>query len=144
MKSIPTICLTLPLPAMAADDALMLSAAEPLSSAYLVKLVFGLVVVLAMVFLFAWAMKKFSLVQSHGSGPIKLVSSIAVGQRERIALLQVGDEQVLIGLTPGRIEKLHEMKRCVQVADRENEAEDSSFRARLDQMMKKGRRDAAL
>ena len=41
------------------------------------------------------------------SGNMRVLSSVSVGQRERAVLLQVGDQQVLVGVGPGNVRKIH-------------------------------------
>ena len=38
---------------------------------------------------------------------MRVVSSVGVGQRERAVLLQVGEQQVLLGVGPGNVRALH-------------------------------------
>ena len=80
---------------------------EPISSPYLLKLTAGLILIVALILLLAWLVKKFNLNQQSHSGLIKIIAALSIGTRDRIVLLQIGDEQILVGLTPGRIEKLH-------------------------------------
>ena len=46
---------------------------------------------------------------------IKIVATQALSPRDRLVLVQVGNEQILLGLTPGRITPLHVLKEPVQV-----------------------------
>ena len=62
---------------------------------------------MVIIFLLAWLVKKFNLNQQSSSGLIRVIAGLSIGTRDRIVLLQVGEEQILVGLTPGRIEKLH-------------------------------------
>ena len=105
------------LPAAAAETAEQAAGAaasgDPLSSGYLLKLVIGLLMVLALIFVFAWVARKMRLTPSGQQGMIRVLSAISVGQRERIALIQVGDEQILVGLSPGRMQTLHTLKEPV-------------------------------
>ena len=96
----------------AASDAL-----EPLSSPYLLKLTGGLVLVVVLIFALAWLVKKFNLNQQSNNGLMRIVTGMPLGTRDRIVLLQVGEEQILLGLTPGRIQKLHTMSQPLQVAE---------------------------
>ncbi len=89
---------------------------DPLSSGYLFKLTLGLVGIVLLIFALAWLMKKMQLTQFSQNGLIQIVSAISVGHRDRIALIQVGEEQVLVGLTPGRIHTLHTLKSPVAIA----------------------------
>jgi flagellar protein FliO/FliZ len=116
MKTALLPLLLLALPAAAAETAgravatAGTAATDPMSSGYLLKLVIGLLMVLALIFVFAWAARKMRLTPAGQQGVIRVLSAISVGQRERIALIQVGDEQILIGLSPGRIQTLHHLE----------------------------------
>jgi flagellar protein FliO/FliZ len=41
------------------------------------------------------------------NGSMRVISSVGVGQRERVVLLQVGEEQILVGVGPGNVRKIH-------------------------------------
>ena len=41
------------------------------------------------------------------NGALQVVTEIAVGQKERVVLVQVGKQQLLIGVAPGRVSTLH-------------------------------------
>ena len=107
---------------------------EPISSPYLMKLTGGLVLIVAIIFALAWLVKRFNLNQQAGSGLIRVVAGLSIGTRDRIVLLQVGDEQILLGLTPGRIEKLHTLARPLEASSAE-QAVSGSFAARLNRLM---------
>lgn len=40
---------------------------------------------------------------------MKIVGGVVLGQRERIVLLEVGDQWLVIGIVPGQIRTLHRM-----------------------------------
>jgi flagellar protein FliO/FliZ len=141
MKSFLYIVLLIPAQIMAQETADKAVAVDPVSSSYLIKLTVGLLIVLAVVFFLAWAVKKMQLVQSSNNGIIKIVSAISVGQRERIALIQVGEEQLLIGLTPGRIDKLHTMQKAVEAGD-QSIAANASFQKKFQQLLNREKPDA--
>ena len=44
---------------------------------------------------------------------IELIGSRALGPRDRLMLVQVGNEQILLGLSPGTITALHVLKEPV-------------------------------
>lgn len=110
------------------------------SSSYLLKLSLGLVLVICLVFFLAWLVKKMHIVQNSNNGLINIISAISVGQRERIALIQVGDEQILIGLTQGRIDKLHTLKKPVETMQPSTVAA-SSFQQKFQQLLNKDKRN---
>ena len=107
---------------------------DPVSSGYLIKLTAGLLIVVVLIFGLAWLMKKLQLTQNTHNGLIKIVSAISVGQRDRIALIQVGDEQVLVGLTPGRMQTLHTLKNKV-TAEPSAEEPVAGFSEKFNQLL---------
>lgn len=116
-------------------------AVDPLSSTYLLKLTTGLVFIVLLIFALAWLMKKMQLTQHSQHGLIHIVSAISVGHRDRIALIQVGDEQILVGLTPGRMQKLHTLKSCINLQD-DNSASQPSFTDKFKQLVDRDKTNA--
>ena len=106
---------------------------EPISSPYLVKLAGGLLLVVVIIFLFAWLLRKLNLNQQASGGLIRVVAGLSIGTRDRIVLLQVGEEQILVGLTPGRIEKLHTLAQPLEPAG--EQAVSASFADRINRLM---------
>lgn len=53
----------------------------------------------------AYLMRRFNVTAS-GSGQMKVVASMVAGTRERILVIEVGDEQHLIGVTSNNINHL--------------------------------------
>jgi flagellar protein FliO/FliZ len=88
-------------------------AAEPVRSfaaAGLLQAGFGLALVLALIFLCAWAARRFGLLQQPGSGRlIKVVSSAMIGQRERVVVVEVGSTWLVLGVAAGQVRALHTM-----------------------------------
>jgi flagellar protein FliO/FliZ len=109
------------------------SALEPISSPYLLKLTGGLLLIVALIFLLAWLTKKFNLNQQSQSGLMRIIAGMSIGTRDRIVLLQVGDEQILLGLTPGRIEKLHTLAQPLEVTG--EQAVTGSFASKINRLM---------
>ncbi len=113
---------------------------DPFSASYLFKLIAVMGFILLLIFALAWMMKKMQLTPQSQNGLIRIVSAISVGQRDRIALIEVGDEQILVGLTPGKIEKLHALKNPLPVAPETSST--ASFSDRFQQLMKRGENHA--
>lgn len=117
----------------AQSDTAVMSSLEPISSPYLLKLTGGLILVVLVIFLLAWLVKKFNLNQQSHNGMIRIIAGLPLGTRDRIVLLQIGDEQILLGLTPGRIEKLHTLAQPLEAPDAP--AVTASFAGKLNQLM---------
>lgn len=67
----------------------------------------GLLVVLSVFFLCVWGVRKLSGLTVSGAEKMRVVGGLSLGLREKVILLQVGRKQLILGVTPGRIETLH-------------------------------------
>jgi len=93
----------------------------------------GLAFVLALVFGCGWLVKRFSGMTSTHGGAIKVVSVLPVGTRERLALVEVGGQQLLLGVTAQQITTLHTFDE--PVVDATETKNKSEFAQKLHQMM---------
>ncbi|MBV7572242.1 flagellar biosynthetic protein FliO [Pseudomonas sp. PDM32] len=106
----------------------------------LTQLVFGLLLVLGLIFLLAWLLRRVQQAGPAGKGQvIEIVGSRALGPRDRLMLVQVGNEQILLGLSPGSITALHVLKEPVQVPSTEKPTPE--FAQRLLEMLGKDQKD---
>lgn len=86
------------------------AAAEPVPSfgaPGLLQAGFGLAVVLALIFLCGWAVRRFGLQQSGNGRLLKVVASAMVGQRERVVVVEIGDSWLVLGVAAGQVRALH-------------------------------------
>ena len=67
----------------------------------------GLLIVLSVFFLCVWGVRKLSGLTVNGAEKMRVVGGLSLGIREKVILLQVGRKQLILGVTPGRIETLH-------------------------------------
>ena len=106
----------------------------------LTQLVFGLLLVLGLIFFLAWLLRRVQQAGPTGKGQvIDIVGSRALGPRDRLMLVQVGNEQILLGLSPGSITALHVLKEPVQVPSTEKPTPE--FAQRLLEMLGKDQKD---
>ena len=120
MKRVLCGLLALPLSVLAAEPPASATAvAAPMVSSgvggQLTQLVLGLLLVLGLIFALAWLLRRVQQTGPRQGQLIELISSRALGARDRLVLVQVGNEQILLGLTPGRITPLHVLKEPVRV-----------------------------
>ena len=80
---------------------------SPLSSTALLETLLGLGLVLGLIAVLAWLIKRTGRFQSTANGEIKMIASLSLGPRERAVLLEVGDEKILVGVTTQQIQTLH-------------------------------------
>ena len=96
------------------------------------RLLLGLLVVLGLLLVCAYILKRGGL--TGHSGVIKVVSQCPVGTRERVVLIQVGDQQLLIGVTAQSINLLHRLNDAIAVP---TPAASGKFAEQLAQLMKR-------
>jgi len=80
-----------------------------MSSGSVMQIVFSLILVLAAVALVAWLLKRISLPQHGAANLLRVVSGVAVGQRERVVLVEINDTWLILGVAPGQVRTLHTM-----------------------------------
>ena len=106
-----TLLGTLPAGAWAADKLAHAlptkTISEPLGAGNLLQLTFGLLVVLAAIVGSAWLLRRYGRLQSGVDGALRVIGGLSMGPRERVVLVQVGKQQLLLGVAPGRIQTLH-------------------------------------
>ena len=98
------------------------------------QIVLSLVLVLLIIFISAWLLRRYGRFPGVAEGNLKVLGALSVGQRERILLLQVGEDQVLVGVTSSRISRLHQLEVPVEVKD--NVPVTSQFSQRLQDALK--------
>lgn len=106
----------------------------------LAQMVFGLLLVVGLIFFLAWLLRRMQGTAPKGGQVIEIVGSRAIGPRDRLLLVQVGKEQILIGHSPGSIEALHVMAEPVEVPASARQAAPE-FAQRLLELMGKDQKD---
>jgi len=106
----------------------------------LAQMVFGLLVVVGLIFFLAWLLRRMQGAAPKGGQVIEIVGSRAIGPRDRLLLVQVGKEQILIGHSPGSIEALHVLAEPVEVPASARQA-TPEFAQRLMELMGKDQKD---
>lgn len=81
------------------------------STGSVMQIIFSLLLVLAAVALVAWIMKRINLPQHGAASLLKVISGVAVGQRERIVLVEINDTWLVVGVAPGQVRTLHAMQK---------------------------------
>ncbi len=133
----------LPLSVLAAEPVATAAAAPAVGSGVagqLAQLVLGLLLVLGLIFFLAWLLRRVQQAGPAGKGQvIDIIGSRALGPRDRLVLVQVGNEQILLGLSPGTITALHVLKEPVQVPSAEQASPE--FAQRLMELLGKDQKD---
>jgi flagellar protein FliO/FliZ len=91
------------------------TSAAPSGIASLGHVTLALGLVLALIFVAAWLMRRLRGYGKTGTGALDIIADLPVGQKERAVLIRVGTQQVLIGVAPGRVTTLHVLDEPVSV-----------------------------
>ncbi|HCT98981.1 MAG TPA: flagellar biosynthetic protein FliO [Methylococcaceae bacterium] len=97
----------------------------------------GLLVVLVIFMVCVWAIRLLQAPTTLESDRLRVVSGLSLGMRERLVLVQAGKKQLILGVTPSRIEMLCllEGEECLQKMPPTTPLENS-FAYKLKQVMK--------
>lgn len=72
------------------------------------EVAFSLAIVLVLIFVLAWLVKRFAPGAARmGSRDMQVLSTLALGGKERIMLVDVAGTQMVLGVSPAGIECLH-------------------------------------
>jgi flagellar protein FliO/FliZ len=72
--------------------------ATALPAGSLLQLTLSLTLVVALIFVVTWLVKRFNLATPRASRTMSVIDEIALTPRERVVLVQVGNAQVLVGV----------------------------------------------
>ena len=85
--------------AQAPESKLPKSAAAP----DLPQLLASLFVVLGLILAAGWAVKRFQLLGNRNTGSLRIISSLALGPKERLLLVDAGERRLLLGVSAAGI-----------------------------------------
>ena len=69
--------------------------------------------VIGFILFLGWLLRKSRLIQPMTQGPMRVLSSLPLGTRERLLVVKVGEQQILLGTTPGRISFLCQLDKSI-------------------------------
>lgn len=73
--------------------------------------ILGFAAVLALMAVAAWVLKRFGVARSIDGSPVKIVGGVSIGGRERVLVVEAGDQWIVLGVAPGRVNLLTTMPR---------------------------------
>ena len=99
-----------PAPGQRPPQVVMPGSATP-GAGSLLQTILALVLVLALLLGLAWVMKRFGPRAMGASANVRLVGALNIGGRERIMVVEVGNQWIVVGASPGRVNALATMPR---------------------------------
>lgn len=73
------------------------------------SMITSLLMVLMLIVVSAWVLKKFNLVNKSVAG-MRVISSLPLGHKEKLVVVQVGDEQLLLAVTSQQISLIKQLQ----------------------------------
>ena len=95
--------------ASAAGPSVSAAMSSPLAGA--LQMLLGLGIVLAVIALTAWLLRRMTPGHAGAVSNLRVVAAVAVGHKERVVLVDVGEQRLVLGVAPGQVSKLMEMPR---------------------------------
>lgn len=84
-------------------------AAEPGSAGSMMQVVPGLALVLGLIAACAWVAKRIGPNRIAGGQAIRFVASQSLGSRDKVVIVEVNQQWLVLGVSPGRINTLSQM-----------------------------------
>jgi len=94
-----------------ADQTMRPASTMASSTGSLLQTIFGLVFVLALLAALAWFLKRYGPRNVGGNAALRLVGTLNLGGRERIIVVEVADQWIVVGASPGRLNALATLPR---------------------------------
>lgn len=99
------------------------------SGSHLLSVTMALLFIVALIFVVSWFMRRFGQGVFSNTAQMKVIATMPLGTRERIMLIDVGGQQLLLGVTATNINTLHVFAEPVVLAT--NNAQTSDFSSKL-------------
>lgn len=93
----------------------------------------SLVFVIALILLMAWLLKRMRVPAFGQQKGLSVVRQLAVGTKERVMIVEAGEEQYLIGVTSHSVQLISKLDKPLG----QEENESTSFSNQLTQLLKK-------
>jgi flagellar protein FliO/FliZ len=87
------------------------AAAEVLNASRISQTLGVLAVIVAGIFALAYVLRRVPGISARAGGALKLIDALSIGTRERLLLVEVDGDRLVLAVAPGRIERLHVVAR---------------------------------
>ena len=103
----------------------------------IIEIVLALIAILLLIWGIAWFVRRYTGIGPQGGQHIKTIAVMPVGTRERIAVVEIGGRQIVVGITPNQINKLLELDQPLNVS-----APGGEFARKLQTLLHRNENDA--
>lgn len=113
------------------------------STGYIFQVLGSLALVFAGIFLVVFLLRRVNRVGGGAGAALRVLASASVGQRERVVLIEVGEEQLLVGVAPGNVRALHRLEQRVNAPGLDARGAGADFASVLRRASPSGNRPGA-
>ncbi len=118
-------------PVLAAGDGKPAPMPSPLSGTELLSMSMNLLLVIGAILLFGWIYSRSQGLRAARNGHFRVLAAQPLGAKEKVVLLQVGEQQVVVGISPGGMNTLLVPEKPVVPLAPASGDDERSFTARL-------------
>ena len=90
-----------------AEPSQQVAAQSVIDAGGLLQITVSLVLVLALIFLIGWLLRRVRQVAGGSRGEMRLIDEMALGARERVVTLETAGVRLVLGVAEGRVSLLH-------------------------------------
>ncbi len=90
---------------------------DVLTAARIGQTLAALTAIVAVIFGLAYLIRRVPGFTARTGNALKIADALSVGTRERILLIEIDGERLLVGVTPGRIQPLHILSNKIREAN---------------------------
>jgi len=85
--------------------------ADPVSAGNLTQITLSLLLVVGLLIFGSFMFKKFGMNKFNSPFPVKVIGAISVGNNQRLVVIEVGEDWIVLGVTPQQISTIATMPR---------------------------------
>lgn len=104
----------MPTTLLASEDKPAPAPLDPLSAETLWRVFGSLGAILVGIFALVWLLRRSGGLNRGRGGKMQVLDVLSLGQRERLVLVAVGEQQLVLGVAPGRVQAVHALAEPVQ------------------------------
>lgn len=80
-------------------------------TAQLLNILTALTFVLLLIFGLAFLLRRYAPAMSRSTVQLRVLASLPLGGKERVILIKAGEEFLVLGVSPGRVQTLHRLEK---------------------------------
>ena len=103
------------------------SAPDLFSASYVFQVIGSLLLVFGCIVGLLYLLKRVNGFSSVGTSPLRVLGSVRVGTREKVVLLQAGEQQLLVGVATGGVRTLHVFEQPVVLSEQQGARDFSTL-----------------